>query len=221
MTWDVPVVYEDNHLLVVNKPAGLLTQGDSSGDQTLLDVAGEYIAHRYNKPGKVYLGLVHRLDRNVSGVVVLARTSKAAGRLSRQFRDGGVEKIYRAVLCGCPAAAAGELRSWLAAKGDRHGVTRAEPEAFDGSRDSLLRYTTLDTRGGEPGELPTVTTLVEVTPITGRRHQYGAPRRLPDHRVALHASRLTLKHPIGDRTMTWSVDYPADWPWPPAGPRRA
>jgi 23S rRNA pseudouridine1911/1915/1917 synthase len=87
------VLYEDNHLLAVFKPAGLLVQADRSGDKTLLDVAGSYLKHKYDKPGRVYLGLVHRLDRNVSGVVLLARTSKAAGRLSGQFRDGTVDKV--------------------------------------------------------------------------------------------------------------------------------
>lgn len=238
MTWNVPVVYEDNHLLVVNKPAGLLAQGDSSGDPSLLDVAREYLRSRYDKPGHVYLGLVHRLDRNVSGVMVLARTSKAAGRLSRQFREGTVDKTYLAVLCGRPAEAAGELRSWLSAKGDKGGVTRAEHEEFADSRESLLRYVTIDSRTTTSEGSVRFSTLVEVKPVTGRRHQiraqfalagcpllgdvkYGAPAGLADHRIALHANRLDLAHPVGGRPVSWSVECPHEWPWPPAGRTRS
>jgi len=217
------VLYEDNHLLAVNKPAGLLVQGDHSGDRTLLDVAGSYLKHKYDKPGRVYLGLVHRLDRNVSGVVLLATTSKAAGRLSGQFRDGTVDKTYRAVVAGHPPHGEGELRSWLAAKGDARGVTRAEQQSFAGARESLLRYTVLESEGGW--------SLVEVKPVTGRRHQiraqlaleghpllgdvkYGSRQRLADHRIALHALSLTVSHPVGGKSLTLTAPLPEDWPWP-------
>lgn len=216
------VVYEDNHLLAVLKPAGLLVQGDRSGDLTLLDVAGAYLKQKYDKPGKVFLGLVHRLDRNVSGVVLLARTSKAAGRLAEQFRVGTVTKVYLAVVKGQPDDG-GQLTSWLSAKGDARGVTMARPAPFDGARKSLLRYHVLKSAAGF--------SLVEVIPATGRRHQiraqfalaghpllgdvkYGAPRGLPDHRIALHASRLTVAHPVGAKEMTFSAPEPEDWPWP-------
>jgi len=217
------VLYEDNHLLAVHKPAGLLVQGDHSGDQTLLDVAGSYLKHKYDKPGRVYLGLVHRLDRNVSGVVLLATTSKAAGRLSGQFRDGTVDKTYRAVVAGHPLHGEGELRSWLAAKGDARGVTRAEQQSFAGARESLLRYNVVEAKGGW--------SLVEVKPVTGRRHQiraqlaleghpllgdvkYGSRQRLADHRIALHALSLTVSHPVGGKSLTLTAPLPEDWPWP-------
>src|SRR5436309_14678315 len=102
------VLYEDNHCLAVNKPAGLLAQGDATGDPTLLDEARAYLKSRYDKPGNVYVGLVHRLDRPTSGVVLLARTSKAASRLSEQFRTGRVSKVYWAIVEGEPAAHSGE-----------------------------------------------------------------------------------------------------------------
>ena len=217
------VLFEDNHLLAVHKPAGLLVQGDRSGDETLLDVAGEYLKQKYDKPGRVYLGLVHRLDRNVSGVVLLARTSKAAGRLSAQFRDGKVTKVYQAVLAGYPAPAEGKLVSWLAAKGDSQGVTRSAREPFDGAREGLLRYSVLEHRDSW--------SLVEVLPVTGRRHQiraqfalvghpllgdvkYGSVLRLADHRLALHAVSLTVAHPVGGQPLTMTAPIPGDWPWP-------
>ncbi len=217
------VLFEDNHLLAVHKPAGLLVQGDHSGDETLLDVAASYLKQKYDKPGRVYLGLVHRLDRNVSGVILLATTSKAAGRLSGQFRDGTVDKVYQAVVAGHPPNGEGELRSWLAAKGDSRGVTRAEQTSFAGARESLLRYNVMESRGEW--------SLVEIKPVTGRRHQiraqmalaehpllgdvkYGSRRRLADHRIALHALGLTVSHPVGGQSLTLAAPLPEDWPWP-------
>ena len=232
MKWDLPVIFEDNHLLVVNKPAGLLAQGDRSGDPTLLDVAGQYIRRKYEKPGNVYLGLVHRLDRNVSGVVILARTSKAAGRLSRQFRDSEVEKTYLAIVAGRPPAQAGDLHAWLAGQGDSRGVTRAEPRECPGAREGLLRYETVAYAEGKETVGAHGFTLLEVHPVTGRRHQiraqlalagcpllgdvkYGCPVPLPGRRIALHALQLALAHPVGGRPMTWKAEPPPDWPWPP------
>lgn len=222
------VLYEDNHLLVVDKPAGLLAQGDRSGDRSLVDAAAAYLKEKYAKPGNVFVGLVHRLDRNTSGVVVLARTSKAAGRLAARFRDDEVAKVYLAVVAGRPDPAEAELRSWLAAKGDRRGVTRASNEPFSGARESLLRYHVRDHAAGR--------SLVEVRPVTGRRHQiraqfalaghpllgdvkYGSRERLSGHRIALHAYRLSIAHPVrdpdGGRTMDFEAPLPDDWPWPP------
>ncbi len=218
------VIHEDNHLLVVNKPAGLLVQGDHSGHSALNDEAKHYLREKYQKPGNVYLGLVHRLDRNVSGVVVLARTSKAAARLSAAFRDKKVQKTYRAVVTGSPAQPSGELKAWLGAKGDSRGVTRAAHESFDGARESLLNYRVLETRGEH--------SLLEICPITGRRHQiraqlalmgcplvgdvkYGSSRGLPDHRIALHASQLEFNHPVGAEVVVFEAPVPVDFPWPP------
>jgi 23S rRNA pseudouridine1911/1915/1917 synthase len=220
---DLEVLHEDNHLLVVNKPAGLLVQGDRSGDPTLLDAAREYLRVKYAKPGNVFVGLVHRLDRNVSGVVVLARTSKAASRLGGQFRDGTVTKIYWAVVAGVPDPGRGELRAWLAAQGDSRGVTRAAAEPFTGAREAVLRY---HVRESAPDRA-----LLEVRPLTGRRHQiraqlalaghpllgdvkYGASGRFSGHRIALHAYRLEIVHPVGGRPLGFETEPPGDWPWP-------
>lgn len=220
------IIHEDNHLLVVDKPAGLLVQGDRTGDRTLLDVCKSYLKRRYDKPGNVYLGLVHRLDRPVSGVVLLAKTSKAAGRMSRQFREKTVRKTYLAVVAGEPRPEAGELRHHLAEKAGPDGRTAVLREGDPGARESILEYRVLETAGG--------LSLVEARPITGRRHQirvqlaaagwpilgdvkYGAAERMAGRRIALHASRLEAAHPIGGRPLDFTAPPPPDWPWPPAG----
>jgi len=220
---DLPIIYEDNHLLVVDKPAGLLSQGNQSGDLTVVNAAALYLQKKYEKPGQAFVGLVHRLDRNVSGVMVLARTSKAAGRLSSQFRDGLVAKTYLAVVAGTPQPATSEIVSWLASTGDRRGVTLAADAAFPGAKESRLRYDVREACGGF--------SLVCVTPVTGRRHQiraqlsligcplvgdvkYGSQWRLPARRLALHATRIEISHPVGGRPLVFNAPVAAEWPWP-------
>jgi len=217
------IIFEDNHLLVVDKPAGMLAQGDRTGDRTLLDVCRQDLKERYAKPGNVYLGLVHRLDRPVSGVMLLAKTSKAAGRMSKQFREGTVQKTYLAVVSGEPSPEAGELRHWLGAKGGRDGRTPVLSESNPMARESVLSYRVIESTGDE--------SLVEVRPLTGRRHQiraqlaaaghpilgdvkYGSASRLPERRIALHAMRLEASHPISGDPMVFEVEPLTGWPWP-------
>jgi len=219
---DLSIIHEDNHLLAVNKPANLLVQGDRTGDLTLLDVAKDYLKQKYDKPGNVYLGLVHRLDRPVTGVILLARTSKSASRLSRQFREKTVEKRYRAVVENGPPTERGDLIHHLAAKGDQHGVTRAARDPFPGSKQAHLRYNVLDRSHGK--------SLLEIELITGRRHQiraqlalagwpvwgdikYGALRRPSPAGIALHARRLVVAHPVGGALLALEAPHPTDWPW--------
>src|SRR5215217_1290548 len=133
------VLYEDNHCLAVNKPAGLLAQGDATGDPSLVDEARRYLKDRYAKPGNVYVGLVHRLDRPTSGVVLLARTSKAAARLSAQFRDGKVTKVYWAVVEGSGPDDAGEWSDTLL-KHEPTNVVRVVPAGTAGGREARLAY---------------------------------------------------------------------------------
>ena len=217
------ILYEDNHLLAVVKPAGLLVQGDRTGDPTLLTTCKAYLKEKYRKPGNVYLGLVHRLDRPVSGVVLLARTSKAAGRLSAQFRGNEVHKTYLAVVEGRPCVPRDTLTHHLADRADAHGRTRCEGSLFAGSRQARLSYRTLSGNAR--------LSLVLVEPATGRRHQirtqlaaigcpivgdvkYGAVAGLPDRSIALHAWRLNCTHPVGGEPLVFTALPPEGDPWP-------
>lgn len=220
----IEVLYEDNHCLALNKPAGWLSQGDVTGEPSLIDWARDYIRERYHKPGNVFIGLVHRLDRPVSGVVLLARTSKAAARLSDQFREGTVEKVYWAIVEGRVAEETGEWVDLLR-KDERHNVVEVVPEGTPGGQEARLAFRVLEREGR--------TSLVELRPITGRSHQlrvqlasrgfpilgdrkYGAATRLKAldgrSRIALHARELRFNHPTRREAMRIVAPVPADWP---------
>jgi 23S rRNA pseudouridine1911/1915/1917 synthase len=198
------VLLLDNHLIAVWKPAGLLTQGDRSGDPNLLDEVKLWLARKYGKPGKVFLGLLHRLDRQVAGVVLFARTSKAASRLSEQFRDRRVEKIYWALVQGRLSPEAGRLTHYIDPQPERPGVV-AYAEPGTGRQAARLAYRTLSARAD--------TSAVELTLETGRKHQiraqlaavghpilgdfqYRATRSWNGPGIALVAKRLMFTHPI-------------------------
>lgn len=197
----VTVLHEDNHVIAVFKPAGLLTQGDASCDPSLLDLTKQYLKEKYGKPGNVFLGLVHRLDRPVAGVVVFGRTSKAASRLSEQFRTRGVEKIYWAWVEGEPSPKAGSLAHYLRQGEKRVEVADAESED---AKLAKLEYLTLAARDG--------ITLLEVRLLTGRKHQirvqlaslgtpilgdgkYGGKRTDGRPGIGLVAHTLIFDHP--------------------------
>ncbi|MHB9029754.1 MAG: RluA family pseudouridine synthase [Candidatus Latescibacterota bacterium] len=213
------ILYEDNHLLVVNKPAGILTQSDQSGDDSLLEWCRRYIRDHYRKLGNVFLGMVHRLDRPVCGVIVFARTSKAASRLSGQIRLGEMEKIYRAVVEGRLEGEA-ELSHLLVRRGSQT-VPVSLPES--GSQQAVLRYAALESAFRK--------SLTEITLITGRKHQiraqmsaighpilgdrkYGSPTSLGPDRIALMCRSLSFHHPTRDERLTFTVPEPGWWPWP-------
>lgn len=226
------IIYEDNHLLAVNKPAGLLTQGDDTGDASLVDLVREDLRVRFQKPGNVYVGLLHRLDRPVSGVVLLARTSKAASRLSSQFRDGRVEKVYWAIVEGTPSEEAGDWTDTLL-KEEARNLVRVVPEGTRGGQEARLRY-----RVKSRLEAGLIRTWLELRPVTGRSHQlrvqlasrgmpivgdvkYGSGARLKaldgGARIALHARSLTFTHPTRGEAISLAAEVPADWPshgWP-------
>lgn len=218
------ILYEDNHCLVVDKPAGLLSQGDDSGDPSLVDWARADLKRRHHKPGNVYVGLVHRLDRPTSGVVLLARTSKAAARLSERFRNGEVEKTYWAIVEGPgPAESEGVLNDVLR-KDQTTNRVEALAEGEEGQA-ALLEFRVLRRQAGR--------TWLEVRPRTGRGHQirvqlasrgwpivgdrkYGAKSSLKaadgGFRIALHAVSLRFPHPTRPEAIEVAAPAPADWP---------
>ena len=223
------IVYEDNHCLAVNKPAGLLAQGDATGEPCVLDEARAYLKVKYAKPGNVFVGLVHRIDQPTSGVMLLARTSKAASRLSEQFREGSIEKVYWAVVEGRVPPGSGEWSDALL-KDETRNVVSVVPPGTPGARAAALAYRVLGSSGRA--------SLVEVRPLTGRSHQirvqlaarglpivgdrkYGAVTRLlatdGKPRVALHARSLTFSHPTRREAISVTAEVPADWPWSEAG----
>jgi len=214
------ILYEDNHLLVVEKPENLPVQADASGDADLLSVCKAYVKEAYHKPGEAYLGLVHRLDRPVGGVMVFARTSKAAARLTAQFRDRTAHKRYVAIVEGS-APASGECVDWLL-KDERTNTTRVVPEGTDGAKKAILRYRTLARENG--------TSILDVELLTGRPHQIRVqlssrglpilgdmrynPNAKPGTQIRLWAYTLTVKHPtLGEPLTFWSIpawrEYPA------------
>ncbi len=212
----VRVLYEDNHLIAVYKPAGLLVQGDETGDVSLMDLVKTYLKETYGKPGKVFLGLIHRLDRPVSGIVLFAKTSKGASRLSEQFRTHSVEKKYVALVEGCPTETSETLVHYIMKNQKTNIVTVYETEKF-GALYAELEYRVL-TRG-------THTTLLEVQIKTGRPHQirsqlsyigypivgdlkYGASRALPDASIALSAYSLSFSTATGNEKKTICLDIP-------------
>ena len=216
--FDIGVLYEDNHLLVVEKPPNLPVQADRSGDDDLLSILKRYIGEKYEKPGAVYLGLVHRLDRPVGGVMVFARTSKAAARLSAAFAGHEQDKRYLAV---CQGEVPGErtLEDELLKDGAT-GMVRVVPPGTPGAKHARLVTSPLAVRDG--------LTLTEVRLYTGRAHQirvqhahagwplwgdarYGGGR--PGQQIALWAVSLTLEHPTRRETMTFASRPPMEGAW--------
>jgi 23S rRNA pseudouridine1911/1915/1917 synthase len=211
------VLYEDNHLLVVDKPVGMSSQGAVPGEPNLVDWARDYLKHKYAKPGNVFVGVVSRLDRDVSGVLPLARTSKAAARLNEQFRERTVEKIYWAIVEGTPPA---ELRcvDRLALDERRGRMTTVGPGDVAG-QEAVLTLRSLRPLG--------TATLVEIVLETGRKHQirvqlsergwpvlgdrkYGSRRDFPVG-IALHARRITFEHPTRREPVVVVAPCPAAW----------
>ena len=220
----IEVLYEDNHCLAVNKPAGLLSQGDETGDPDLVSWARAYLKERYRKPGNVFVGLVHRLDRPTSGVVLLARTSKAASRLSDQFRTGRIAKMYWAIIEGHPDPPEGRWVDVLHKDRSNNRTSVLDEPGAEGQVARVMYREVGRWRG---------CSKLELRPETGRSHQlrvqlaergmpivgdrkYGAQAVLEaedgHRRIALHARELSFVHPTRDEVITLVAPVPSDWP---------
>lgn len=215
------VIYEDNHLLVVNKAPGILVQGDETGDTPLVDLCKNYIKEKYKKPGAVFLGVVHRIDRPVSGIVVLARTSKSLERMNALFREKETKKTYLAIVKNKPIANEGNLVHWLE-KDERRNKTTAYSRETVGALRSELNYRVIAHNAGYY--------LLEVNPITGRPHQirvqlatmkcpikgdvkYGYPESNSDGSICLHARKLSFIHPVKKEPLYLEAPLPDNEFW--------
>lgn len=215
------VLFEDNHILVVNKPGGLLVQGDATGDKTLLDYGKEYLKEKYDKPGNVFLGTVHRIDRPVSGIVVMAKTSKALERLNKQFRERKIYKKYWAVVKRKPPNEKDKLVHWLVKNQDKNVVTSYK-KPVDGALKAELYYKVLGNLNDHY--------LLEVNPITGRPHQirvqlaamgcpirgdlkYGFHKPNPDANINLHAREINFEHPVQKDKLKFTAPLPENDFW--------
>lgn len=198
------ILFEDNHLLVLNKPSGWLVQGDKTGDKTLTDWGKSYLKEKYQKPGNVFLHPCHRLDRPVSGIVIMARTSKALERMNKLFREDTIEKTYLAIVQSKPPKNSEKLIHWLI-KNPQKNITKAYPKPGPDRKEAVLTYELLKTQRD--------ISLLLVQPKTGRPHQirvqlskincpivgdlkYGYPDPNSDKSISLHAYRIKFVHPV-------------------------
>jgi len=217
----IKVIYEDNHLLVVNKQSGILSQGDKTGDISLVELGKEYLKKKYKKPGNVFLGLIHRLDRPVSGAVVMAKTSKALERMNRLFHERKTRKTYWAIVEKPPPDEEGRLINWLI-KDSRKNTVKSFHKEVKGSQKAELEYRLL-------GRVDKYY-LVEIYPLTGRPHQirvqlagigcpikgdvkYGFPNANKDASINLHAKGLEFIHPVKKEPLIVQAPLPKDPIW--------
>jgi 23S rRNA pseudouridine1911/1915/1917 synthase len=212
------IIYADNHIIAVIKPTGLLTQSDRNNSDCLIKQTREWIKKKHNKPNNIFLGLVHRLDRNISGVTLFARTSKAASRLSKQFRERTIKKYYKAIVFGKLKQSQATLEHYLRKEKSLKATvfTRETPMA----KCSKLSYEVMDLIGKN--------SLIEVTLLTGRFHQiraqmafighpimgdvkYGAPNSSLKQEIALYACKMVFNHPISNERITLTAPEPKTW----------
>ena len=221
------VVYEDNHIIIVNKQSGEIVQGDKTGDRPLSDIVKDYIKEKYQKPGAVFLGVVHRLDRPVSGLVAFARTSKALARMNKMFAEGEVHKTYWAIVRNAPREPEGTLTHWLV-RNEKQNKSYAYNQEKPNSKKAILKYKVI----GHSDNYP----LLEVHLMTGRHHQircqlatmgcpikgdlkYGAPRSNPDGSISLMARRVEFIHPVSKAPIIVEAPVPNDNLWQALAPK--
>lgn len=219
--FNLQIVYEDNHIIIINKRAGDIVQGDKTGDKPLSDVVKSYIKDQYNKPGNVYLGVVHRLDRPTTGLVIFAKTSKVLPRLNALFVSKDIQKTYWAIVKNQPPKTEGTLTHWLK-KNPKNNKSTAYIKEVKDSKKAILHYKILQ-------KLDTYF-LLEVNLETGRHHQirsqlasigcpikgdlkYGFDRSNPDGSIHLHARHITFMHPVKNETMAITAPLPEDAVW--------
>ena len=225
----IKVLYEDNHIIAVYKPSGVLTQGDRSGDRSLMDDVKDYLKEKYNKPGNVFLGLVHRLDKPVSGIVLFGKTSKGASRLSEQFRNHTIQKTYHAIVVGKPKETSGTIKEKVNkisffAEGFTNKTDEellAEIKKATKTRTAELEYKVVKSNDKY--------SLLKVLPKTGRFHQIriqmqqmGCPilgdvkysnqqRALPDGSIALSATAIKFKSATDNKEINLEIPMPESW----------
>ncbi|MDC1080599.1 RNA pseudouridine synthase [Flavobacteriaceae bacterium] len=215
------ILYEDNHLLVINKPLGVLVQGDKTGDLPLVEHAKDYIKHKYNKPGAVFLGVVHRIDRPTSGVILFARTSKALERLNTQFKNRITKKTYWAITKISPSSTSNTLVHWMV-RNQKQNKSYAYKKETPGSKKAILKYSVKKKLKNY--------SLLEIELETGRHHQirsqlstigcpikgdlkYGASRSNPNGGIHLHARSLEILHPVTKEPLKCIAPTPKDTLW--------
>lgn len=209
-------LYEDNHIIIVSKRSGEIVQGDKTGDEPLSETVKQYIKEKYHKPGNVFLGVVHRLDRPVWGLVVFAKTSKALTRLNKMFKEGQVHKTYWAITKNAPPAEEGVLTDWLV-RNERQNKSYAHPQEVPNAKKAVLKYRVIAHSDRYH--------LIEVNLLTGRHHQircqlanmgcaikgdlkYGAARSNPDGSISLLARRITFVHPVSKENIVVEAPLP-------------
>lgn len=215
------VLYEDNHIIIVNKASGEIIQGDKTGDKPLSEIVKKYLKEKYNKPGNVFCGVTHRLDRPTTGVVVFAKTSKALSRLNEMFRNNETDRIYWAIVKNIPSKPEDRLVHWLI-KNEKKNKSTAYDKEKQGAKKAVMHY---KIRGIAENYF-----LLEVNLITGRHHQirtqlakigspikgdlkYGAKRSNPDGSICLHARCISFIHPVSNKKIEITAPVPDDNLW--------
>jgi len=217
----IDILYEDNHLIAINKKSGDLVQGDKTGDKPLSEFIKEYLKEKYQKPGNIFCGVMHRIDRPVSGVIIFAKTSKALRRMNELFKNKGIQKTYWAIVENAPKNKSGTLEHYLI-KNQQKNKSRAYLKPHKGALKSILEYKTLKSLKHY--------TLLEISPITGRHHQirvqlstigsiikgdlkYGAKRSNKDGSICLHAQNIKFIHPVKIEPIEICAPLPKDALW--------